>query len=141
MSAEKKYKGLEKALSALKSLPPAQQKSLIDQLLKKDPELVKQLLEKLFVFSDIPKLAKSDFKLLWFEIPRRTWLLSLRGASDELLLFIRSCQTERAFNELLEDLKSLGPQPTSLVLKAQEQLLAEVTALAKQGRVNLPKRI
>lgn len=136
----KKYKGLQIALSALKDLNSDQQKKIILNLIKKDPELAKQLLEGLFEFEDIANLAKSDFKFLWFEIPKNIWYLALRGASDQLLLFIRSCQTERAFNELMDELKQLGPQPKALVLEAQRQLMVEITTLAKQGKVTLPKK-
>ena len=128
------------ALAAMKELNPEQQRKLILNLISKDPELAKQLLQGLFEFEDIATLAKSDFKFLWFEIPRKTWYLALRGASNDLLLFIRSCQTERAFNELIEELKNLGPQPKSKVLEAQKQLTDEITALAKQGRIHLPKK-
>jgi flagellar motor switch protein FliG len=140
MSAAKKYKGFDKALSAVKSLPIDKQKVLIQQLIKKDPELATQLTQGLFSFLDLPQLAKSDFKILWFEIPRQKWLLALRGASDELLLFVRSCQTERAFNELIKELKLIGPQPASQVAKAQNELLNEVYEFAKQGRIHLPNR-
>ncbi len=140
MAQDKKYKGLQTALAALKDLNPEQRRKLILNLIQKDPELAKQLLEGLFEFEDIATLAKADFKFLWFEIPRKIWHLALRGASDELLLFVRSCQTERAFNELIDELKNLGPQPKSKVLEAQQQLVNEITALAKQGRVHLPKK-
>ncbi|MGZ3724784.1 MAG: FliG C-terminal domain-containing protein [Pseudobdellovibrio sp.] len=128
------------ALAAMKDLNPEQQRKLILNLISKDPELAKQLLQGLFEFEDIATLAKADFKFLWFEIPRKIWHLALRGASNDLLLFVRSCQTERAFNELIDELKNLGPQPKSKVLEAQKQLIDEITALAKQGRVHLPKK-
>ena len=138
MTREKAYKSLKQALDALKSLPPADQEILLKNLLKRDPELVRQLKENLFEFNDISGLAKADFKFLWFEIPRQTWLMALRAAPDEVLLFIRSCQSERAFNQLIDDLKALGPQPLSKVQQAQSLLLAEIRSLAQQGRVHLP---
>lgn len=140
MANEKIYKGLGSVLEALKNLSPDEQQKLLEQLLKKDPELVKQLKNNLFDFADIVKLAKADFKTIWFEIPQKIWHLALRAANDETLLFIRSCLTERAFNQLLEDLKDLGPQPVSKVLEAQKQVLAEIQELAQKGRIHIPTK-
>lgn len=132
---EKKYKNINLALSAMKSLTVDQQKALVLNLIKKDPDLAKQLLNNLFEFENIADLAKADFKLIWFELPRRTWHLALRGASDKLLLFVRSCQTQRAFDELMSELKLMGPQPKSVVLKAQNEIVQEIQELLKQGRI------
>jgi len=141
MTADKKtYKNLQSAVSAMKSLPVDQQKKLILNLVAKDPALAKELLENLFEFEDIATLAQADFKLVWFEIPRQHWYIALRGASDKLLLFIRSCQTQRAFDELMSELKSMGPQPKSKVIEAQQSILKEIQALAKQERIQILKR-
>lgn len=140
MTDEKKYKNLQLALAAMKSLSVEQQKKLILNLVNKDPVLAKQLLENLFEFEDIAKMAQADFKLVWFEIPRKTWLVALRGASDQLLLFIRSCQTQRAFDELMSDLKLAGTQPKSKVLEAQQSVVQEIQALAKQERIYISKK-
>ena len=141
MSVDTKYKNLKMAISAMKSLPVDQQKKLILNLVKKDPILAKELLENIFEFEDIASLAQSDFKLIWFEIPRKVWQVGLRGASDDLLMFVGSCLTKRAFEELMSDLKLLGPQPKSKVLEAQQEILKEIQILAKQNRIQILKRL
>lgn len=140
MAAGKTYKNLKAAIAALKSLPVDQQKTLIMNLIAKDPVLAKELLENIFEFEDIAELSQADFKVVWFEIPRQLWYVALRGASDRLLLFIRSCQTQRAFDELMSELKSLGPQPRSKVLQAQQEIVNEIQVLAKQERVQILKK-
>lgn len=141
MANEKVYKSLQSALDAIKSLNSEEQEKLLNQLVLKDPDLVKLIKGSLFEFKDISKMAKADFKFIWFEIPKNIWFSALRGASDELLLFIRSCQSERAFKQLLEDLKDLGPQPKAKVVEAQKQILAEILNLAQQGKIHLPKKL
>lgn len=141
MANEKVYKSLQSALDAIKSLNPDEQEKLLNQLILKDPELVKLIKGSLFEFKDISKIAKSDFKFIWFEIPKNLWFTALRGASDELMLFIRSCQSDRSFKELLEDLKDLGPQPKSKVIEAQKQIISEISILAQQGKIHLPKKL
>ncbi|MCC2678259.1 MAG: flagellar motor switch protein FliG [Pseudobdellovibrio sp.] len=137
---DKKYKNLKAAVSAMKSLPVEQQKKLIMNLISKDPSLAKELLDNLFEFEDISGLSQADFKMVWFEIPRQIWYTALRGASDKLLMFIRSCQTQRAFDELMSELKSLGPQPKSKVLAAQEEICNEIQSLAKQERIQILRK-
>jgi flagellar motor switch protein FliG len=140
MTTDKKYKNLQLALSAMKSLSVEQQKALILNLVKKDPELAKQLLSHLFEFENIADLAQADFKVLWFELPRNNWYLALRGASDRVLLFISSCLTKRAFEELMSELKYLGPQSKSVVVRAQQEIVQEIQELAKQGRVHISRK-
>lgn len=140
MTSGKTYKNLKGAIAALKSLPVDQQKTLIMNLIAKDPVLAKELLENIFEFEDIAELSQADFKVVWFEIPRQLWYLALRGASDRLLMFIRSCQTQRAFDELMSELKSLGPQPQTKVLQAQQEIVNEIQVLAKQERVQILKK-
>ncbi len=124
----------------MKSLPIDQQKKLILNLVVKDPNLAKELLDNLFEFEDIVGLAKADFKYLWFEIPRQVWHLALRGASDQLLIFVRTCQSQRAFDELMSDLKLMGPQPKSKVIEAQHEIVKHIQASAKQGRIQILKK-
>ncbi|MEQ1722811.1 MAG: FliG C-terminal domain-containing protein [Pseudobdellovibrio sp.] len=140
MSEVKKYKNLHLAIESMKSLPVEQQKKLILNLIQKDPVLAKQLLENLFEFEDIATLAKADFKRVWFEVAHKTWHVALRGASDKLLLFIRSCLSQRAFDQLLSDLKDLGAQPKSKVLEAQSEVIKEIQSMAKQGRIHIQKK-
>jgi flagellar motor switch protein FliG len=141
MTQNKHYKSLHLALEALKGLDPEAQKTLIKNLIAKDPELAKQLQESLFEYKHIAELSRSDFKFIWFEIPRNIWLMSLRAAPPEVTRFIQANLTQRAYNELVDDLKSQGPQPVGKVMEAQKQLLDEVRSLAKQGRVILPKNL
>lgn len=124
----------------MKSLSVEQQKALVLNLVKKDPELAKQLLDNLFEFENIADLTRPDFKLIWFHLPRKSWHLALRGASDKLLLFIRSCQTQQSFDGLMLELKTMGPQPRSAVLKAQNEILQEIQELSKQGKININRK-
>jgi flagellar motor switch protein FliG len=140
VSEVKKYKNLSLAIEAMKSLTVEQQKKLILNLIEKDPALAKQLLENLFEFEDIATLAKADFKRVWFEIPHQIWHLALRGASDKLMLFIRSCLSQRAFDQLLSDLKDLGAQPKSQVLKAQSEVVKEIQSMAQKEFIHIQKK-
>jgi flagellar motor switch protein FliG len=140
VSESKKYKSLHLAVAAMKSLPVEQQKKLIQNLIQKDQVLAKTLLENLFEFEDLVTLAQADFKRIWFEIPHKTWHIALRGASDQLLLFIRSLITKRAFEELMAELKDLGAQPQTKVIQAQQEILSEIQTMAKQERIHLPKK-
>ena len=141
MPFKKEYKSLNLALEALKGLDPEAQKKLIKNLIAKDPELARQLQDSLFEYKNIADLARADFKMIWFEIPRNIWLLSLRAAPPEVTRFIQTNLTQRAYNELVDDLKAQGPQAVSKVMDAQKQLLDEIRSLAKQGRIYLPKNL
>lgn len=139
MSVKKQFKGLHHAKDALKVLKPDEQKKLLALLLQKEPELAKRLQESLFEFNDIALLSKADFKFLWFELPRNLWIFSLRACTPDISAFIKSCLSVRAYIELIDEIKTLGPQPASKVNEAQKKLLEEIRLLAKQKRVILPQ--
>ncbi|MCE3010250.1 MAG: hypothetical protein LW875_06535 [Proteobacteria bacterium] len=134
------YKGLHHALAALQGLDPTAQAKLLENLAKKDPKLAEALRDELFQFEDIAHLSKADFKKLWFEIPKATWLMALRAAPNSVLKFIAGGLTQRGYEQLAEDLKTLGPQPLSKVQTAQKELLKEIREMAKQGKISLPTK-
>lgn len=133
----KTYKGLQHALAALEGLDPQAQRRLLKTLAQKDPQLAQRLELELFQFQDLVKLSKQDFKICWFEIPKVTWHLALRAAPGEVISYLKRCLTERAYDQLAEDLKALGPQPVSKVLDAQKEIMLEIQTLASKGKIKI----
>jgi flagellar motor switch protein FliG len=134
-----KINGLQAAVEALRGLDSESQQRILKDIAKVDSKKAELLNDGLFQFSDLQYLLGTDFKVLWWEIPRDQWHLALRNAPPEIWKMLESKLSKRASAELAESVKALGPQPLSKVQKAQREICALVLSLAAQGRMAIPK--
>lgn len=132
--------GLKAALEALQGLDEKQRSKILADITKKDPALAKQLQEGLFEFSDLQYMLKTDFQVLWWEVPKMKWHVALRKTPAGVMKMIQSFLTKRAFDELTEEIQGKGPQPLSEVLKTQKEIIGILQQLAGEGKVALPSK-
>ncbi|HND86227.1 MAG TPA: FliG C-terminal domain-containing protein [Pseudobdellovibrionaceae bacterium] len=133
---QKNIDGKALALEALEQLAPEVRERILKDVAKKNPEMAKALTEGAWSLETLVEMPHQDFKFLWWEIDRATWLLALRGASPKLLAFILKNLTERAGKQLEEDLKAKGPQPAARVHEAQAAIMYQVREAISQKKIN-----
>ena len=131
--------GFLSAVQSLQALELKDQRRILDNIQSVDLELAKKLEQALLSFSDLQFMHALDFKLVWWDLPRKTWILSLRNAPSEVWQMIQKNVSQRAFVELKESVTVLGPQPLSRVQKAQREICDAINALAAEGRMALPR--
>ena len=115
------------------------QPRILKNIAKVDSKTAQVLNDGLFQFTDLQYLLASDFKILWWEIARDQWHLALRNATPEMWKMLETKLSKRAYTELTDSVKALGPQPLSKVQKAQRDICAVVLNLSAQGRMATPK--
>jgi flagellar motor switch protein FliG len=130
--------GFAQALEALQALDESTRARILADLAKVNPAIAKKLREGLFSFSDLQYLLPADFKVIWWEIPRKTWLLALRKCPAGIVKMIESNISKRAFQEFRESLESHGPQPLSKVVQAQKEICDTIRKLSEDGKMALP---
>jgi len=130
--------GFKQALEALQALDEPSRLRILKDIEQKNPKMAAKLKEGLFGFSDLQFILASDFKIIWWEIPRKTWQLALRKAPAGVLKMIQSHLSKRAFEELEELLQHQGPQPASKVLQAQKEVCDSIRSLISQGKIAAP---
>jgi flagellar motor switch protein FliG len=134
-----KINGFESAVQTLRGLDAASQERILKNILQKDPKMAEKLRSGLLHFDDLAYLLASDFKLIWWELPRNTWILALRNAKEEVWRMLKSHLSHRAIQELEEQVKSIGPQPLRKVEEAQSEICNAILKLSGEGRMALPK--
>ena len=134
-----KINGFESAVQALRGLDTVSQERILKDILQKDPKMAEKLRSGLLHFDDLAYLLASDFKLIWWELPRNTWILALRNGKDGIWKMLKSHLSNRAYQELEEQVRSLGPQPLSKVEEAQREICNTILKLSGEGRMALPK--
>jgi flagellar motor switch protein FliG len=133
-----KINGLKHAIEALQAVDEPTRLRIIKDIAEKNPEIAKKLSDGLFEFSDIQFFLKTDFQIIWWEVPQTTWKKALRKAPPGVMKMLESFLSTRAFEQLKEDMKSFGPQPVSQVLSAQKEVVDTIRMLMSNGRIAPP---
>lgn len=121
----------------LNSLKKEQKKGLLENLEKKDTDLVKSIQKYLFTFEDLLTLKKEDVQRIIREVDTNDLVLALKGASKELLELILKSMSKRAAESLKEELENLGPVKVKDVEAARDKVVAAVRQLESSGQLVL----
>ncbi len=130
--------GFKEALETLQFLDEESRARILADIAEKDPRLAARLKEGLFDFSDLQFLLATDFKVIWWEVPRITWQLALRKAPSGVLKMLERHMSKRAFQEFSELLSNQGPQPAAQVLRAQNEICETIRHFARLGKMAIP---
>jgi flagellar motor switch protein FliG len=130
--------GFKQALEALQALDEKSRNRILSDIQKLNPKLAVRLKEELFSFADLQFMLAPDFKIIWWEIPKATWYLSLRKAPPAVITMIQGHISKRAFQDLESQVANLGPQPISKVIEAQKQICDTIRSLAAEGKMASP---
>jgi flagellar motor switch protein FliG len=130
--------GFQNALEALQALDENSRNRILADIAKLNPQLAERLKEGLFSFADLQYMLPSDFKVVWWEIPKATWYLALRKSPPGVMKMIERHLSKRAFQDFQEQLTSHGPQPISKVIQAQKEICDIIRTLAAEGKMASP---
>ena len=95
---------------------------------------VRQLM---FVFENVIGVDKEGIKALLGKVDRKILTLALKGTSDEIKGHFTQCMSQRSSEMLLEDMDALGPVRLREVVAAQQQIVAAIRQLEKEGVISL----
>jgi flagellar motor switch protein FliG len=91
---------------------------------------VRQLM---FIFDDIVNLEKESVKALIGRIDRKVLTVALKGTSDKMKFHFTQNMSQRSAEMLTEDMEALGPVRIRDVSAAQQQIIALIRQLEKEG--------
>lgn len=132
MDKKKNPRGGPAAVADLiKGLDPDHQTRLLENVAKRNPQLVVQVKELLFTWKDLPSLADTLVQKLLNETPRVSLILALRGASPEIQKKVSSNLSTRAWSALQDEIEAIGPQRKTDVQLARTQICERAHALLK----------
>ncbi len=131
--------GLATIVGILTSADQATEKQILADLETSDPDVAEQIRNEMFVFADVVNLDDLTLQTVLRTVVTKNVALALKGKSDEVVAkFLRNV-SERAAEELLEDINSLGPQRLSVVEAAEAAIVKAVRALADAGTITLER--
>jgi len=111
------------------------EKTILEELESKAPELAEAIRKKLFVFEDIVKLDDISIQRILREVDGKDLALALRGSSEDVRGCIYNNQSKRASEMLKEELDFMGPVRLKQVEEAQAKIVKIIRTLEESGEI------
>lgn len=111
------------------------QKRIFEALEPTDPKLVEEIRASLFTFDDLAKLDDRTMQRVLRDINKADLALALKAAPERLAEHIYKNMSERARENLKEEVEILGPQLARDVYQAQRKIVETVRALEESGEI------
>ncbi|HCE18001.1 MAG TPA: flagellar motor switch protein FliG [Anaerolinea thermolimosa] len=111
------------------------QKTIFEALETTNPKLVEEIRANMFTFDDLAKLDDRAIQRVLRDINKADLAMALKAAPERLKEKIYSNLSERARENLKEEIEILGPQLAKNVYSAQRKIVDAVRALEEAGEI------
>jgi flagellar motor switch protein FliG len=111
------------------------EKTVLDALTLRDPEMAEQIRNHLFVFEDIIKLEDRATQRVLRDVDQKDLVLAMRGAKVEVRQHILKNLSKRAAETLEEELAVMAPARLSSIEGAQQRIVAVIRRLEEAEEI------
>ena len=111
------------------------QKTIFEALEGSNPKLVEEIRANMFTFDDLTKLDDRTMQRVMRDINKADLALALKAAPERLREVVYRNLSERARDNLREEIEILGPQLAKNVYTAQRKIVDAVRALEEKGEI------
>ncbi len=132
--------GVESVAEMLNKSDRSTEKGILESLDQQDPELVEQIRRLMFVFEDILLVNDRGVQAFLKEVETPDLVLALRTATDDLKEKIFANMSERAAQNIKEEMEYMGPVRLSDVEIAQQRIVDVVRRLEEAGEIIIAGR-
>ncbi|NME42055.1 flagellar motor switch protein FliG [Lactobacillus agilis] len=130
-----KIGGVRALVDILNSASRSTEKSILGDLEKTQPTLAGEVKASLFTFEDIVTLDKLDVQKVLRNVANDVLALALKGSNDDIKNFIYENLSNRAVDNLKEELEFMGPTRLSAVEEAQQKIVGVIRKLDEAGEI------
>ncbi|MCL4559614.1 MAG: flagellar motor switch protein FliG [Chloroflexi bacterium] len=127
--------GVDFLVKMLNQVDRGTQKSLFEALEATDPKLVDDIRSNMFTFDDLMKIDDRTMQRVLRDINKSDLALALKAAPDRLRDLVYRNLSERARENLKEEIDILGPQLAKNVYAAQRRIVDAVRTLEESGEI------
>ncbi len=135
--SSKQLGGIRAAAEILNFLPGTLESETMEKIRESDEELAQSIVDEMFKFEDVMDLDNRAIQSVLREISGEDLILALKGADKDLREKILGNMSQRAAEQLREDLESKGPVKLADVEKQQREFLKIVRRLAEEGQISI----
>lgn len=131
--------GIEAVASILNNTSRQAERSIMEAIRGRDPELATQIKNLMFVFDDLIHISDRDIQRILIEVDQKDLALAMRAASGELKEKLLGNISERAAEAIKEEMDLMGPVRVSDVDEAQRRIIEIAQALEEQEEIVLTR--
>ena len=131
--------GIEAVASILNNTSRQAERSIMEAIRNRDPELAAQIKNLMFVFDDLIHISDRDMQRILIEVDQKDLALAMRASSGELKDKLLRNISERAAEAIKEELDLMGPVRVSDVDEAQRRIIETAQALEEQEEIVLTR--
>ncbi len=127
--------GIPTVVEILNHVDRSTEKLILEDLEKKNAELVERIRQQMFIFEDIVTLDDASIQRMLRDLESDVIALALKGASDEVKSRIFKNISKRAGEILRENMEYMGPVRLREVEEAQQKVVAVIRKLDESGEI------
>jgi flagellar motor switch protein FliG len=131
--------GVETLVEIINRSPRPTERSILEWLDQSDPELADQVRSQMFVFEDIVTIDDRSLQLVLREIEANDLATALKGVRPDVRDKVVRNLSERAAENLTEEIELLGPVRTRTVEEAQAKVVGVIRTLEEQGVLTIER--
>ena len=127
--------GVDFLVKVLNQIDRDVQNKIFDELEASNPNLAEEIRANLFTFDDLAKLDDKAVQRVLQDVNKQDLVLALKGAPETIRELIYRNLSERARENLKEELEILGPQLAKNVYEAQRRIVEVVRDLEQREEI------
>ncbi len=127
--------GVQFLVKMLNQVDRGAQKTIFEALEVNNPKLVEEIRANMFTFDDLIKLDSRAIQRVLRDINKNDLALALKAVPERLKEKVYQNLSERARENLKEEIEILGPQLAKNVYAAQRKVVDAVRALEEAGEI------
>lgn len=129
--------GVQSLVDILNRADRATERLILEALERNDPDLADEVRQRMFVFEDITTLDDKAVQLILRQVDSKDLAVALKGVRPEVRTKIMKNLSERAAQNLGEEIDLLGPVRLKNVEEAQGGIVRVIRALEESGQLTL----
>ncbi|SDQ20111.1 flagellar motor switch protein FliG [Quadrisphaera sp. DSM 44207] len=129
--------GVQPLVEIINRADPGTEKHLLEELAKRDAALAELVRSQMFTFEDILGLEDRALQLVLREVQAADLALALKGVRTEVRDKILGNVSERARENLLEEIELLGQVRMSQVEEARAVVVTAIRKLEETGQITI----
>jgi flagellar motor switch protein FliG len=139
MSSSTQVGGLPAIVAILNQTDRASEKLILSGLETSDPELAEEIRNEMFVFDDVINLDDRTLQRVLRNVVPKELAVALKGTGDDIRQKFLRNMSERAAEDLADEIELLGPTRLSTVEAAQGAVVRIVRELEASGEIVLAR--
>ena len=127
--------GLEPLVEIINRTDRSTERLILEGLAGRSPELAEEIRSKMFMFEDITSLDDRSIQLVLRQVETNDLATALKGVRDDVRQKVMKNLSERAAENLADEIEMLGPVRLRTVEESQAKIVQAIRTLEESGQI------